>query len=399
MRLLLLLFVGGLLTFNANAQNTIASVGDGNANNPFTWDCICFPTPDDNVTINHDVVMNVDWIISSGGSITVGANGSFIEDANNRTILVDGNGSEFHNHGTTELTNMTFTSGAAGHNHNLMSLDTGLYLGANGSFMNHGTLVHVDSLFSLGTFTNLGSMTAGNVLNSGTWTNSGDIFADSLGNTSTFNSTGGIITCNDFGNTGTVNQTGGDLNVGTNFWNIGDYTLAANSGVHAGNDFFNGDTLGGSATFVNDGLVEVSNDFWNTDQINGSGVFCIASASTNTGNVDGTVDICDNTGVGFFDLNLGTIGGNVTDCISGCSVGIDENGFAQLLVHPNPASSLLILPEGSVQAMIYNLQGQLVLNGTSLDKQLNIEELPAGVYVLRLQDVNQRVAVGRFVKQ
>jgi hypothetical protein len=162
------------------SQQNIASISNGNASNPLIWDCTCIPTPDDNLTINHNVVTNVDWIVNSGGSITVAGGSSFIQDNQHRTILFDGGGSSFSNYGTTELTNIGFSNGAEGHNHNNLSLDTALWVGPGSMFMNHALTENVDSTYIQGMFMNEGTYKNGDLLNEGTVSNTGYIVVDSL---------------------------------------------------------------------------------------------------------------------------------------------------------------------------------------------------------------------------
>lgn len=77
-----------------------------------------------------------------------------------------------------------------------------------------------------------------------------------------------------------------------------------------------------------------------------------------------------------------------------CSqVGIAEykSENQQLLIAPNPASSfveILTVPK-STNAVItlYDINGKQILN-TSFKRQLNINELPSGIYILMLQDGN-----------
>jgi hypothetical protein len=70
------------------SQQTITSTQNGNASNPLTWDCLCFPTADDDVIINHDVIMDVNWLVNAGGSITVNSGASFVQSGS-RSILFD----------------------------------------------------------------------------------------------------------------------------------------------------------------------------------------------------------------------------------------------------------------------------------------------------------------------
>ncbi len=78
----------------------------------------------------------------------------------------------------------------------------------------------------------------------------------------------------------------------------------------------------------------------------------------------------------------------------------------QLFCFPNPASEVLnyYLPEGFVEngsvIKVYNSIGQLVITTSTVSNQLNINLLPAGTYLLIINNYeNAQVAIGRFVKQ
>ena len=389
-----------------SAQTTITSTGDGNANNPFIWDCFCFPTPNDNVIINHDVTMNVDWIVNAGGSITISASGSFIEDANNRTILIDGAGSAFNNNGFTELTNVAFTNGAIGTNTASFLLDTALFVGATSSFNNSGVIVGTDSVLINGTLDNtLGAELAiGDFWNNGTTTNAGTIYSDSLLNTATMNSTGAIY-CHDFGNDGPFTQSA-QFFVESNFYNADDFTLTSTAVLVVGNDMLTGDTLGGSASIINDGGVSVGNDFLNTDAMSGSGRYCVTNSSTNSGTVTGTLDFCDQSPGAGFDINLGTVDASVTFCSSPCNVGVEELATNEILVYPNPAAESFTIEYAEqtttqLRFELYNLLGELVLSDqlSETSTQIDISTLNSGVYLCKISDSFGSMTTERLVKE
>ena len=58
--------------------------------------------------------------------------------------------------------------------------------------------------------------------------------------------------------------------------------------------------------------------------------------------------------------------------------------------YPNPASSFITV-EGvsNSQIEIYSLTGSLLIKST--DKTINIEHLPAGIYLVRTGGINQRL--------
>jgi len=388
------------------AQSTITSTGDGNANNPFVWDCLCFPTPSDNVIINHNIVMNVDWLVNAGGSITVNSSGSFVEDAMHRSILVDGNGSAFINNGFSDLTNLAFTNGANGTNTSDFLLDTALYVDGTSTFTNSGVIVGTDSVLVNGTFDNNlgGELSWGDFWNNGTMTNAGTLYTDSLLNTANFNSTGAIY-CHDFGNNGPFTHSA-QFFIDANFYNADNITFTSSAEVLIGNEMLSGDTLGGSASIVNDGGIRVGNDFLNTDALSGSGRYCIANSSTNSGAVTGTLDICDETPGGGFDVNLGSVAATVTHCSSACEVGLEELASDEILIYPNPAKESFTIEysnesAGSLNFELYNMMGEIVQSNklSETATQINISLLQSGIYLCKIADENGLVITKRIVKE
>jgi hypothetical protein len=343
--------------------------------------------------------MNTDWLVNGSGSITVSNSGSLVEDAQHRGILFDG-GVVFTNHGTTVMTNFAFTNGAEAHNHGALSLDSGLYVDQNSTFMNHGLVEDIDSTYIEGMFMNEGTYGPGDFANEGMMTNTGDLTADSLLNTGTLNTSAGIITILDFGNTGTLNVTGSSkIIVNDDFWNSGQLYLAAGLEIRVAHDMSNLHQSG-IASINNDGLIEIANDFSNHDTLQGSGIFCIANDSWNTGEVKGTLDICDNSGQNHFDLNNGNIEVTVTNCASGCFVGVEENLLSEkeIYIYPNPASTLLnIEANESYQLMLVDVMGNVILNQKA-EKSIDVSSLKTGVYFLKFTNSENTKTI-KFVKK
>lgn len=72
--------------FSQNVRKTIAN---GNALNPFTWDCICIPLPGDSIIINHILTLDTDFGYSTG-AVVVTATGKLIGDSPSRAVAVMG---------------------------------------------------------------------------------------------------------------------------------------------------------------------------------------------------------------------------------------------------------------------------------------------------------------------
>lgn len=394
------------LTVYVFGQQTINSVMDGNASNPFTWDCTCFPATDDNINIHHDVIMDVNWLVNAGGSITVYSSGSFIEATGGIGILVDGNSSELSNHGVFQITNLGFTTGAVGNNHANMVLDTALYVSINSTFMNYGLLSGVDSIYNQGTFMNEGTLFNGDFLNEGTTTNTGYLVSDSLYNLGTMNVSAGNITAFDCGNTGAFNITGtGSLSVDNDFLNIGDIFVAAGRDVMVGRDFASGNLSTFDALVDNHGIFHVMRDFTNSDTLKGSGVFCLGESTSNFGFVKETLDICDNTPIGaYFDLNTGTIEPGVTSCQSGCVVNIDENSIATIEVYPNPVSDIMYINVSELtngDVLVFDISGRLIheSNFSNTDEiTVNTSSWNKGIYLVRVITDNQQIVETKVIR-
>lgn len=365
-------------------QQTITSVQSGNASNPLVWDCTCFPTTADDIIINHAISMDVDWAITAGGSITVNASGSLIQNGPH-VLLVDGTGSQYLNHGASEFTDIAYTNGGSGINTSNFLVTRALYIGVGSSYNNSGTLGGMDSLMTEGIFTNSGPCFSGNILNTGTYTNTGHIAGDSVGNTGTFNSLGGYMYFKAFGNTGTFSMTtSGFMDVTENWYNAGDFTLGAGLQIYAHNHFYNGDTLMGSANLHNNGTIEVTNDFYNNFVMDGSGNFCVGGDSYNSGPVNGTLDFCDNTGTDF-DWNTGTIAGTVTFCQPGCYLNLEENIHEEVLIYPNPTTSSFNFEATNKYTVcnVYAVSGQQIERIQLEGNHVDVNQLESGVYFIQ----------------
>ena len=93
------------------------------------------------------------------------------------------------------------------------------------------------------------------------------------------------------------------------------------------------------------------------------------------------------------DLFCSTV--NDEEVYGTCNVGISENRMEQLIfdVSPNPALDIIkieINSNGNIsyKATIFNTAGVMVLNTTIVDKttEININELPTGLYLLKLSN-------------
>lgn len=381
-----------LLSGSCLAQQTVTSVANGLASNPFVWSCSCIPATNAHVTISHHITMNSDWLVNNGGSITVTSTGSFNQDAN-RAILIDGAGSLFTVQGTSIFENFAFTNGAGGSNSGTFTVNTALYYEAGTNFTNSGSMPGIDSLETQGTFTNTGSIAAGNFLNTGTFNlDGGVVTADSLGTTGSYLVTNGVTYASAFGNMGIVSIPvgGAPIYIAYDGYNTGEIHLASGTVVTVGASFYTGDLQNHDALLEVNGLMTVNNDFATSDALQGSGMLCVGQGTSNSGSVSGTLNFCDNTGEGTFDLNIGTIAPTVVYCTPGCFLSIPENEKTTISFAPNPATSTIQLTgDGVNRAAIYSSTGELMLNITDGFDKIDVSRLGAGMYVLLIETQNE----------
>jgi hypothetical protein len=79
-------------------------------------------------------------------------------------------------------------------------------------------------------------------------------------------------------------------------------------------------------------------------------------------------------------------------------VSVDENGLGAIDLYPNPAKDIIRIEglEGEHEISIYNAMGMKVKTMTLQgDAEINISELPAGLYLLRIG--SQRTL--KFIKE
>lgn len=355
-------------------QATITSVASGSAVNPLNWDCTCVPTPTDSIIINHNITLDVDFAVSTG-SIVVQSAGKLMGDVPNRILGITGSGHVVNN-GTISVGSFGVTSGTGTvMNNGTFTVGTSLYTDA--AFTNNGTVNNVDSLYNAkGTFINSSGAT---------------LIADQFFTTGRFTNAGNVTSVN-FANTDTVMHTGG-MSV-TNFYNAGYYNISGGS-ILAGGNWLNGDTLNGTANFINNAYVSIANNFLNLDTIRGlSGRFCVGDSSQNSGAMLGTFDFCDKTPMQpKIDLNLGFMAGSLKYCATPCGVGIKEIAEEELEVYPNPSNGIVnvILNEEfsglPLNVKVRDVNGRLVKSFTTTGRNsitIDLSEVPGGLYMMSL---------------
>ena len=340
---------------------TVTSVADGNWTSPLTWGGIP-PIPGDTVVINHAVTLDIDYGYASG-SVTINAAGELNGNSPMRGLALSGGTLTVH--GIFNVARVSLLAGLATNNG---TFQNDSLLNATSLTNDSGaTLDAAQFLNSIGAnFENGGSVASSNLLNIATVTNNGTITTNDLMNSKSFTNTAtGVITVN--------------------------------------HDFLNSDSLASPAVFTNDGLTMVNNDWRNTDQVEGSGRFCIQNNTSNSGEMSGTFDFCDQTG-GSIDANTGTIAGTITYCNSSCTTGWNENSSGPLItVYPNPSSGAFSISinnfPANLQVEMFNVFGERILSKQADSEKIEIDlsKQDSGIYFYRIQSDSRILKTGSVV--
>lgn len=88
-------------------------------------------------------------------------------------------------------------------------------------------------------------------------------------------------------------------------------------------------------------------------------------------------------------------------------VGVEEQVLAGMNVYPNPVSDKVYIDAGKANAglsvEVYDQLGQIVKResfvGTGDHAELNVSDLSAGCYMMKIRDDDDKVAVKKFIKQ
>ncbi|MEL7530106.1 MAG: T9SS type A sorting domain-containing protein [Bacteroidota bacterium] len=125
------------------------------------------------------------------------------------------------------------------------------------------------------------------------------------------------------------------------------------------------------------------------------------SYTSNTLNVDWTLgEIMTET----FDGSIVLTQGFQQPSLSTTAIGGPVSSFGIVKVYPNPTSSSLSIErekQGELQLLLLDMRGSVIqrTSTTGLLHQLDLSELPKGIYVLRMSDREQASQSFRIVKQ
>lgn len=381
MKAILISTVLAIISIGLNAQ-TATSVANGSWNMPTTWDCMCVPSPGYTVVINHSVTIPNDFAISSG-SITIGSAGNLGQSGGDFGLAVFSGGS-INVQGSFSMSKLMISGGNISNTGSITGLDS-LYIDA--IFDNQGS-IDAANFYASNDFANEGPVICDNFFNDAGCINYSSIETYNFTNNHIFENYGEIIFA-DAVNIGEINNKN-DINSTHDFLNMGDlYNVTDTSAIIVYNNFQNRDSIQHDAYLLNNGNITVLNNFSNGDTITGSGNFCVGQLSSNTGNMDGTFEFCDNTPPAmapFIDSNTGFIGSNITWCSGPCLSAIADHSEPLWTLFPNPASEWLQI-SGVAESQVWQLLtagGQIVLNGVCNDNSISIDisHLPAGTYMI-----------------
>ncbi|MEI6766840.1 MAG: T9SS type A sorting domain-containing protein [Bacteroidota bacterium] len=397
-----------IISLSAIAQKaTRTSVANGLFNTATTWDCNCVPVDGDNIVVNTNVSLNLDWGYSSG-TLTINPGASLIKDNSGvRSVWISMTGGLINN-GTFIVDNL-LAHGAPIVNNDSMQIQ-GWFANYFG-FTNNGVVNPVDSISNMGIINNAadGKIVGTHFLNNGIEMNQGKHIATYLLNVDTLNNTG-HITASNFQNDGLVNSDG-EIDVTINFYSNHHFHNNAAGNLHVTSNFLNADSIMHTCTFYNAGAVEVGSNWMNYDTIQGpsTGHFCVHGNTWNKGKMLGAFDFCDlsNLGSGVVDLNTGTIAPTVTKCVFNCYSGIAMNSEVAVSVYPNPFTNNLIidlgaLTSGNVTIVLSDLQGRQVMSQEVQGAQtvsLNCNDLASGLYIYSIRENGIVRFAGKAIKE
>jgi hypothetical protein len=401
-----------LMVFHQVFGQTATSVQNGNWYNPTTWDCTCIPLPAYTISINHEVLLDNDFVLN-GGSITIGNTGTLKENLSGRHLVM--NSGSVANNGKLKIGRVAFYGGEF-YNYDSCIVSSVFFCDADA--LNEGSISGVDSLVIQSYFYNdaTGTIDAFQVLLNDTLENDGTLNATDFLNldvflnyneanfhnffSNHFTENDNLITFNDFTNKGEF-WNYGEMDGEADFMNVGYFYNDTTGTVSLGNDFSNIDSLNHLAYLEINGGFYVEGNFFNKDTISGDiGHICVKNASTNEGKMLGTFDFCDLTGSGSTDLNTGFISNGITYCQTPCFETIGEmiSNTDEILAYPNPSNGEvhLVFPNNPENAtfIIIDIQGKKVFHKKGIISNIIIPEgyLNPGLYMYHLTSGSKAIS-------
>ena len=398
-----------LISMSAHAQQTVTSITNGNWFLPATWDCTCIPAMVDEVIIDHDVILDNNWLHT--GIIEVNPGAQLVGNSPTRSLFLDG--AEVWIGGTFDVAIVATDDSTEIFNDGTLDIFT-FYMDTLSYLENTGTVIGIDSILIDGEiFNDIGaSFTAVQVLNRGYVANQGDMIFNDFLNIGDMDNEGSLV-CNDFANWDSgYFYNSGSVVVNLDFWNSEQFENDTSGIMVVEQDWLNADSVNNEAWFYNDGLVEVHQDWANSHEVEGyTGRFCVTLTTANTGDMIGTFDFCDlgYTGpVPKIDLNTGNINIGITWCVTACTTAVDdieplEHKFA---VYPNPFTDYTIieLPGNfeNIQLQLFDATGRITeAQYYLLNDHLKLDgsTLSEGLYLFRITAKGELIGSGKLMVQ
>jgi len=396
----ILLFFIGIFFVTISFATSYTSAADGNWSTVTTWSPMGVPQPGDDVTINHNVIMDDAYTVGGywsidAGNLTIGANGSLVQGTNVIGIAIQ-NGGTITNNGTLSFDQLgnyqgTFTNNGTSNFYVLIyNLD---------HFENYGVVQEVDSFYTSGVVNNYtgSSIVSDSIKNDGNFVNSGDLSPNYFYNNGQFVNNSGMI-CYDFTNNGTFTNNFA-FTVNNDGLNTGTFTNSDTAYIHLTRNFTNADSVNHDALFINNGIFNIGDSWSNMDTTKGtsSGEFHIEEGTYNSGYMKGSFLFCDNTPTvtvnPIIDYNTGIIEPGITYCLTNNITHIDEN--IKFSVYPNPANSYVNITniDGANKIEILDVTGKLIkqIIPNQNNYKFDISDLNEGIYFVKINNLIQKL--------
>lgn len=156
----------------------------------------------------------------------------------------------------------------------------------------------------------------------------------------------------------------------------------------------------GQANFNDDSITSKTNtsntDPLFTNTLNGDYALSLGSPAIDTGDntkIIGTTDLLGNSRVFNTNVDMGAYEFGSTTLSNNVVLSDTDT----LMVYPNPVSDVLYITEKVKSLQLYNSNGQLVVQ--TREQQLNVNPLPAGIYVAKIITFNGRIISKKIIKK
>lgn len=341
-----------IFTSSILLSQSVVTVMNGDWNDPNVWEPAGVPVTAQSVTVMHTLTSTVDVIVSGGiSSFQINAGASVQGSEADIWMIVDSE--EFINEGEVYFANFAQDTGQTENNGSMFIDDT---------FSSDS-----DEMYNMGHIEGTTFGHAGGFWNEGGGTLEFDVFAidDML-----TNEPGGLIQAGEF--------------LGGNDW------LNMIGGVVEAENFVT------SESFTNDGDIYCYSWVHGEGTASGDGAICIEDCFVNSANIEGGLDICDQTD-SLCDLDVGSIAGTVTFCENtpcGWTVGIPEV-MVDISIYPNPTTGKITFDgiDGATPVKVLNLVGGVVLE-TIVDPThatIDLSGMKPGIYLVQIGDTTRRI--------